>query len=201
VGKNGEDAVEIKYRGFREESLLAVVRELEGLDLKPSEIYAILNLAGAKWRSVQIGKDRGEDVQDEEDSLVFHAATILIMNSTMTENVQLVQLGHASDGERFMLLAISLAMAKLFSSGPSLIRRWLRGGDKKTRRIILAFAIGSNIVVEPKSIDLLVRRIVKSRYGVPFDAGMDISETVIELIDRLGNSGYSCLNPIEDTIE
>jgi len=193
--------VEIKYRGFREESLLAVVRELEGLDLKPSEIYAILNLAGAKWRSVQIGKDRGEDVQDEEDSLVFHAATILIMNSTMTENVQLVQLGHASDGERFMLLAISLAMAKLFSSGPSLIRRWLRGGDKKTRRIILAFAIGSNIVVEPKSIDLLVRRIVKSRYGVPFDAGMDISETVIELIDRLGNSGYSCLNPIEDTIE
>ena len=193
--------MEIKYRGFREESLLAVVRELEGLDLKPSEIYAILNLAGAKWRSVQIGKDRGEDVQDEEDSLVFHAATILIMNSTMTENVQLVQLGHASDGERFMLLAISLAMAKLFSSGPSLIRRWLRGGDKKTRRIILAFAIGSNIVVEPKSIDLLVRRIVKSRYGVPFDAGMDISETVIELIDRLGNSGYSCLNPIEDTIE
>jgi hypothetical protein len=191
----------MKYRGFKEETLLAAVRELEGLGLKPPDVYAILNLAGAKWRSVQIRERRGEEFQDEEDSRVFHEATVALMKSTMTETQQLAMLGHSSEGERFMFLAISLTMSRLFSRGPSLIRKWIRAGDGETRRIILSFAMGSSIIVEPSAVDYLLQRIVKFRYGVLFDSARDISDAIMEVIKRLGNSGNSCLNPIADAMK
>lgn len=188
----------MKYRGFREETLLAAVQQLEGLGLTPSEVHAVLNLAGAKWRSVQIREGRGNEVQEEEDSQVFHEATVALMNSTMTENQELAELGHAVEGERFMLLAISLTIGKLFSRGPKSIRRWLRAGDRKTREIILSFAMGSSILIESAAIDTLMYRIVKFRYGAQLDENKDISDSVIQIIEKLGNAGYQCLKPIAE---
>ena len=190
----------MKYRGFREETLLAAGRELEGLGLKPSEIHAVLNLAGAKWRAVQINEGRGNEAQEEEDSRVFHEATVTVMQSTMTENMRLVQLLHATEGERFMFLAISLTLGELFSRGPRSIRRWLHAGDRKTREVVLSFAIGSSIIVDPRAMDVLFDRIVRFRYGAPFDSGVDVSESVLAVIARLGKAGYACLNPITDTM-
>ncbi|MGA2545517.1 MAG: hypothetical protein ABSF43_03130 [Rectinemataceae bacterium] len=190
----------MKYRGFREETLLPSFHKLKALGLSSNEAYAILNLDGAKWRSVQIRESRGNEYQEEEDGRVFHEATVALMNSTMTETQQLAMLGHATEGERFMLVAISIALNKLFSRSPSSIRKWLRAGDKETRKIILSFAIGSSIIVEPQAIDILMHRIVKLRYGVVFDSGSDISDSVIEVIETLGTSGYSCLKPIADTL-
>jgi hypothetical protein len=189
----------MKYRGFREETLLVAGQELEGLGLKPSEVHAVMNLAGAKWRAVQVQEGRGNESQDEEDSQVFHEATVSVMQSTMTENMQLVNLLHAAEGERFMFLAISLTLSRLFSRGPRSIRKWLRAGDKKAREVTLAFAIGSSIIIDPRAIDLLFDRIVRFRYGTPFDSGEDVSGPVLAVIGRLGKSGYSCLNPITDT--
>jgi hypothetical protein len=190
------DSTRMKYRGFREETLLAASRELEALGLRPSELHSILNLAGAKWRSVQMREGRGEEFQSEEDSRVFHEATVSLMKSTMAETQQLAELVHTTEGERLMLLAISITMNRLFLRGPVSIRRWLRAGDRETRKIILSFAMGSSIIVDPLAIDILMHRIVKFRYGVQFDRGVDISESIIAIITRLGNSGYSCLNPI-----
>jgi hypothetical protein len=190
----------MKYRGFREETLLPSFHELKALGLSSNEAYAILNLAGAKWRSVQIREGRGNEYQEEEDGRVFHEATVALMNATMTETQQLAMLGHAAEGERFMVAAISITLNRLFSRGPSSIRRWLRAGDKETRKIILSFAIGSCIIVEPQAIDILLRRIVKLRYGVVFESGNDISDSIIEVVEKLGTSGYSCLKPIEDTL-
>jgi hypothetical protein len=188
----------MKYRGFREETLLAAVAELDALGMKPSEIHAVINLAGAKWRSVQIREGRGDEFQDEEDSRVFHEATVSLMKSTMSETQKLAVLGHASEGERFMLLAISITLQQLFSRGPRLVRDWLAAGEKRKRKVVLAFAMGSSIIVEPQAIDILMHRIVKFRYGVPFDGGKDISAAVISVVDRLGHAGYACLNPIAD---
>jgi hypothetical protein len=190
----------MKYRGFREETLLSAAHDLEALGLKPSEVYAILNLAGAKWRSVQIREGRIDEIQEQGDGRIFHEATISLMKNTMAANQQLALIGHTADGERFMLLAISVTMNKLFTQGSSSIRKWLRAGDQNTNRIILSFAIGSSIIVEPNAIDLLTRRIVKFRYGLAFDSAKDISDPIIEVIEKLGNSGYLCLKPITDAM-
>jgi hypothetical protein len=191
----------MKYRGFREETLLAAARELESLELKPAEVYAILNLAGAKWRSVQIREGRGDEAYEEEDGQVFHEATVALMKATMAENQQLAELGHTTDGERFMLLAISITMNKLFLRGPRSIRKWLGSGDGDTRKIILSFAMGSSIIVESGAIGILIRRIVKFRYGAISGFGKDVSDSIIEIIEKLGNSGYSCLKPITDSMK
>jgi hypothetical protein len=191
----------MKYRGFREDLFLAAARELEGLGLKASEVHAILNLAGAKWRAVQIREGRGYEYQDEADGRLFHDATLALMQATMTETQRLAELGHSPEGERFMLLAISITLNELFSRGPKSIRRWIRSGDQEKNRIVLSFAIGSTIIVEPQAIDILMHRIVKFRYGAIFDAGKDVSGAVLEVIERLGNAGYSCLKPIADSME
>ena len=190
----------MKYRGFREEILLSTYGELEALGLKPAEAYAILDLAGAKWRSVQISEGRGDEYQDDYDNQVFHEATIALMRATMPENQQLAELGHTKDGERFMLLAISITVNWLFLRGPKSVRKWLQAGERKTREIILSFAMGSSIIVEPSAIDVLMRRIVKFRYEV-FDQEKDISDSIIGIIEKLGASGYSCLKPITDALK
>jgi hypothetical protein len=190
----------MKYQGFREETLLSSFHDLEALGLSSNEACAILNLAGAKWRSVQIREGRSNEIQEQIDGRVFHEATVALMNSTMTETQQLALLGHAGEGERFMLVAISVTLNRLFSRGPTSIRKWLRAGDRKTREVILSFAIGSCIIIEPQAIDILMHRIVKLRYGVVFDSGNDISDSIIEVIEKLGTSGYSCLKPITDTM-
>lgn len=181
--------------------MLAAARELESLELKPAEVYAILNLAGAKWRSVQIREGRGDEAYEEEDGQVFHEATVALMKATMAENQQLAELGHTTEGERFMLLAISITMNQLFLRGPRSIRKWLSSGDKETRKIILSFAMGSSIIVESGAIGILIRRIVKFRYGAISDSGKDPSDSIIEIIEKLGNSGYSCLKPITDSMK
>ncbi len=191
----------MKYRGFREDILLSAYHELKALGLKPSEACAVLDLAGAKWRSVQIREGRGDEYQDEYDSQVFHEATVALMQATMSEAQRLALLGHSSEGERFMLLAISLTLNELFTRGSSSIRNWLRTGDKETRRIVLSFAIGSTIIVEPGAIDFLMRRIIALRYGVLFESGKDVSDSIIQIIEKLGNAGYSCLNPIADAMK
>lgn len=179
--------------------MCSAFKDLKALGLKAPEAYAILNLAGAKWRSVQIREGRGDEFQDEDDSQVFHEATVALMKSTMTETQQLALLGHATEGERFMLLGISITLHRLFSRGPGAIRKWLRSGDRQTRKIILSFAMGSSILVEPGAIDILMRRIVKFRYGTLLEGEKDISDSVIQTIERLGSSGYACLKPISDT--
>lgn len=189
------------YRGFRAEPLLAVSHQLEGLGLKSAEVHAILNLAGAKWRSVQIREGRGNELQDPEDGRVFHEATVALMRSVMDETNRLALLNHSTDGERFMLLAISITLNGLLVDGGKSIRRWLRAGDKKGREAVLSFAIGASIVVEPRAIDVLLRNLVKFRYGVQFDSREDISGPIIECIDGLGNSGFSVLNSIVDAIK
>ena len=189
----------MKYRGFREEPLLVAVRELEALGLMPSEVHAILNLAGAKWRSVQIREGRANEYQDQEDARVFRKATMALMKTTMSETQELALLAHSSEGERFMLLAIAIAMGRLFVRGSASIREWLREGDEETRKVILSFAIGSSIIVEPQAIDGLMYRIVRLRYGAQIDASGDVSDAVLGIVERLGNSGYACLKPITDT--
>ncbi len=188
----------MKYRGFRKETLLAAVQELESLGLKPSEVNAILNLAGAKWRAVQIREGRGEELQDEEDSLVFHEATVAIMQATMAGIQQLAKLGHSTEGERFMLLGISIAMNGLFSRGHGPIGRWLRGGDRKAKETVLSFAMGASVLAEAQAIDSLVQSVVMFRYGVKFEEERDLSAPILAVIGKLGNSGYACLNPVVD---
>ena len=189
----------MKYRGFRQETLVSAFKELELLGLSAVEAYAILNLAGAKWRSVQIREGRVEESQDEEDSRIFRKATLSLMKSTMTVTQELAQLAHASEAERFMLASIAVTLNRLYTRGPKSIRDWLRSGEVEARKILLSFAIGSSILVDPQAIDFLTRRIVEFRYGARFPADGDPAEAILALIDRLGNSGYACLKPIADT--
>jgi hypothetical protein len=100
-----------------------------------------------------------------------------------------------------MFLAISLTLSRLYSHGPSSIREWLEDGDKESRKVILSFAIGSCIIVDREAIDFFFGRIIKFRYGSPFDSGKDISDSVIAVIEKLGKAGYKCLNPITDASE
>jgi hypothetical protein len=189
----------MKYRGFREEALIPAFKELEALGLKPAEAWAILNLAGAKWRSVQIREGRVDEYQDEGDSRVFRDATVALMKTTMTESQELARLVHAAEAERFMLAAIAITIDRLFSRGPKSIRKWLGEGEEETRKVVLSFAMGSSILVEPQAIDILVRRIVEFRYGTRAAAEEDIGDALVGLIERLGNSGYACLKPIAGT--
>ena len=76
----------------------------------------------------------------------------------------------------------------------------MHAGDRKTREVVLSFAIGSSIIVDPRAMDVLFDRIVRFRYGAPFDSGVDVSESVLAVIARLGKAGYACLNPITDTM-
>ena len=46
-----------------------------------------------------------------------------------------------------------------------------------------------------------MRRIVKLRYGALLESGEDQSDSIITIIEKLGNAGYSCLNPIVDAIK
>jgi hypothetical protein len=189
----------MKYRGFREETLIAAFKELESLGLKTADAWAILNLAGAKWRSVQIREGRADEYQDEGDSRVFHDATVSLMNTTMTESRELALLAHAAEVERFMLAAIAITIDRLFTRGSKPIRKWLREGEEETRKVVLAFAMGSSILVEPQAIDLLLRRIVEFRYGARAEEDEGVGDALIGLIERLGDSGYACLKPIADT--
>lgn len=189
------------YRGFRKEALLEAARELEALGLGPGAVYAAMNLAGAKWRSVQLREGRGYETHAEGDSRVFHTATESVMRSTMETTLKLGQLAHSSEGDRFMFLAISLTLARLFSRGPRAIRDWLKEGDEETRKVILSFAIGSSIIVEERSIDYFFDRILKFRYAITFDSGKDCSKQVLAVIERLGMAGYAILNPAKGNLE
>ncbi len=183
------------YRGFREESLLEAAKELEALGLGPGSIYAAMNLAGAKWRSVQLREGRRYETHAEEDSRVFHKATESVMKSTMETTLRLSQLAHCSEGDRFMFLAIGLTLARLFSRGPRSIRDWLKEGDVESRKVILAFAIGSSIIVEESSIDYFFRRILEFRFGVGFESLKDETPGILGVVGRLGQAGYAILNP------
>lgn len=54
-----------RYRGFNEEKLIRASKEFEALGMKPSEVYAAMNLAGAKWRSVQRYNGRKDEAHEE----------------------------------------------------------------------------------------------------------------------------------------
>lgn len=191
----------MNYRGFKEEKLLKAAKEFEALGMKPSEIYAAMDMAGVKWRSIQIREERENESFEDMDGHVFHEATKAAMNSTMVVTAQLAKLGHATEGERFMFSGIGLNLNSHFSRGSGLIRTWLEIGDRESRKMILSFAIGSCILVEPKFIDIFFERIIRFRYGTPFESDKDISEQVLAVIDRLGKAGYSILNPVNDAIE
>jgi len=188
----------MKYHGFRTETLTKAAKRLAALGLAPSEVCAAMNLAGAKWRAAQIEKDRDDESYEESDRRVYLLATKSLMNSTMSATMLLSNLGHATEGEKFMFLAISLTLNELYSRGPRSIREWLKDGEEETNRVILSFAIGSCIIVEPNMIDYFFSRIVKFRYGRPFDSGQDISGSVLAVVEDLGKAGYSVLNAISD---
>jgi len=190
----------IKYLGFDEEKLLAAAKDLEAIGLRPSEVHAAMNLAGAKWRSVQRREGRKDETHEEGSGRVFQEATQQIMQATMTNAIILGKLGHAAEGEGLMFVAISVTLNKLFLRGPRLIKDWLEEGDPESRRIVLSFAIGSCIIVNAEGIDIFFDRIVRSRYGFPFDSGKDVSEAVLDVIGRLGKAGYEILNAVSDSI-
>ena len=112
----------MNYRGFKEDKLLKAAKEFEALGMKPTEIYAAMDMAGVKWRSIQILEERGNESHGDIDGHVFHEATKAEMNSTMAFTAQLAKLSHASEGERFMFLGISLSMSQLFTKGPKVVR-------------------------------------------------------------------------------
>ncbi|MEI6388012.1 MAG: hypothetical protein WCQ50_15390 [Spirochaetota bacterium] len=190
-----------RYRGFKEEKLTRVSKEFEALGMMPSEIYAAMNLAGAKWRSVQRHNGRKDEAHEEEDGRVFQTAIRYVMQATMTETLQLGKLAHATEGERFMFLAISITLNRLFTRGPRRIREWLEEGEVEERKVLLSFAIGSCIIVADNSIDYFFARIVGFRYGSSFDSGNDIADAVLHVIGKIGISGSSILNPVTDEID
>ena len=197
----GKGIFSMNYRGFKEEKLLKAVKELEALGMKPSEIYASLDMAGVKWRSIQIKQGRKNEAHEDVDGHVFLEATKAVMQSTMVVTADLAKLGHSTEAERFMFSGIGLNLSDLFLRGPKIVRTWLLNGDVESRKAILSFAIGSCILIEPNFMDMFFERIVRFRYGSPFESDRDISDKVLTIIDRLGKAGYSILNPIEDSME
>jgi hypothetical protein len=187
----------MKYRGFNEEPLLAAVKQLEDLGLPLRQIYPIVNVAGAKWRSVQITENRQGEIQDSTTGPIFQKATIAFMQETMRENQALAALGHTDEVDRFMLLAMGVAFDRLVSGGPGSLTEWLGGGKRKKRKTILAFAMGSNILVEAAAIDTMIGRIIQGRYA---DPDRDLATPILSVIEGLGHAGYACLRPIGDRL-
>jgi hypothetical protein len=185
----------MKYRGFNEAPLVEAVRDLEAHGLSLTQIHPLINVAGAKWRAIQIRESRFDEIQDAWDNTIFHQATITLMQATMKENQKLAKLGHAKEFDRFILLAMGFAFAELVASGPPTIVNWLKDGDTERRKIVLAFATGSYIMVDPDALDAMIHRIVHARFDDP-----EITSYVIATIHRLGNAGYACLNPVPDTL-
>jgi len=190
-----------RYLGFDEGKLLAAAKELTAIGLRPPEVYAAMNLAGAKWRAVQVKEGRSQEAHVERDSLVFQKASKYILQTTMTTTIQLGKLGHAVEGERFMFIAISATFNMLLTRGPRSIREWLEEGDTEARKFILPFAVGSFILLESDGIDFFFDRMVRFRYGFPFDAGKDVTAPVLGVIGSLGKAGYGILKPITDSID
>jgi hypothetical protein len=188
----------MKYQGFREGKLLSVAKELQRIGLKPSEVYAIMNLAGAKWRSVQLREGQENETYDESDGRVFSEATSYSMKHTMENAIMLGNLTHTSEGERLMLLSIGVTLNRLFTRGSRTVREWLENGDVESRKIVLSFAIGSCIIVDVRMIDVFFKQLIKFRYGTPFDGDKDISDQILASVERLGNAGYSVLQPISE---
>jgi hypothetical protein len=186
----------MKYQGFREEKLLSAAKELLDLGLKPSEVYAVMNLAGAKWRSVQLIEGQKNESYEESDGRVFSEATSYAMKHTMENAVMLGNLTRTSEGERLMFLSIGLTLNRLFTRGSRAVREWLANGDAESRKVILSFAIGSCIIVDVRMIDPFFTQMIKFRYGTPFEGDKDISDQILALVERLGNAGYSVLQPL-----
>jgi hypothetical protein len=186
----------MKYQGFREEKLLSQAKELLNLGLKPSEVYTVMNLAGAKWRSVQLIEGQKNESYEESDGRVFSAATSYAMKHTMENAVMLGNLTHTSEGERLMFLSIGLTLSRLFTRGSRAVREWLANGDVESRKFVLSFAIGSCIIVDARMIDAFFKQMIKFRYGTPFEGDKDVSDQVLASVERLGNAGYSVLQPI-----
>ncbi|MEI6876388.1 MAG: hypothetical protein WCL50_14810 [Spirochaetota bacterium] len=184
----------MKYRGFNEAPLLEAVKDLEDQDLPLAQIYPIVNLAGVKWRSDQAKESRPDEILDSWDSSIFQSSTIAFMNSTMKENQKLAKLGHTKEFDRFMLLAIGLSFNTIITAGSPLVMNWLKDGDTEKRRIVLAFAMGSYILVDSDAIDVMIHRIVHARYE-----NTEIASFIIATIHSLGSAGHACLNSIPDT--
>ncbi|MEI6874752.1 MAG: hypothetical protein WCL50_06440 [Spirochaetota bacterium] len=184
-----------KYRGFNEALLLDAVRELEELGLTENQIYPVLHLAGAKWRSVQIRENRLNEIQDPKTSVMLQSATVAFMRSTMGANQQLAKLGHSSEFDRFMFSAISIAFGDLVNEGGTTIAKWLKAGDRQKRKVVLAFAMGASILVDSGAIDTLFHRVIQARFE---SADNEVAAPILLLIDRLGNAGYDCLKPVSD---
>lgn len=191
----------MRYQGFREKKLLSAAEELKAFGLKPSEVFAVMNLAGAKWRSVQIREGRANESYEESDGRVFSEATAYAMKHTMENAIMLGNLAHASDGGRLMFLSVGLTLNGLYSRGSRAVKEWLEDGDAEVRKVILSFAIGSCIIVDARMIDVFFERMIKFRYGTPFDGEKDSSDLILASVERLGNAGYSVLYPLSETEE
>ncbi|MEI6873727.1 MAG: hypothetical protein WCL50_01210 [Spirochaetota bacterium] len=181
----------MKYRGFNEVPLLAAQKDLEDIHLSLPQIYPIINLAGMEWRSNQVLGKRHDEILDIWDSAFFQTATFAFMDMAMKENRKLAKLGHTKEFDRFMLLAMDLAFNILSTSDSSVAVNWLIDGDSEKRKIILAFAMGSFVLVDSDAIDLMIDPIIHGRYE-----SSEIASYVIEVIHKLRNAGYACLNPV-----
>ena len=185
----------MKYQGFHEERLLLAAKELETLGLKSSEVYAVMNLAGAKWRSVQLRKGRSNESYAERDGQVFHEAVVYTMKHTMENTALFGKLTHAAESQQLMFLAVGLTLNRLFTRGSKAVLEWLKDGDVESRKIVLSFAIGSCIIMDARFIDIFFEQMVRFRYGTPFEAGNDISDQILAAVDKLGKAGNSVLLP------
>ena len=81
-----------------------------------------MNLAGAKWRSVQLRKGQKNESYDESDTRIFSEATTYSMKHTMENAIILGNLTHTSEGERLMFLSIGLTLNRVFTRGSRSVR-------------------------------------------------------------------------------
>jgi hypothetical protein len=188
----------MRYDGFNEEFLFEGYTELKDLGLPSFEIYPILHLAGAKWRSVQFQQQKHDDVYDGQISAILSHLTKLFLNMTMVENYELSKLLHTEDFTRCMLLSIGISFGQIAKRNSPIIGPWLRSGDIRRRRSTLAFAIGSSIIVEDGAIDGMMSQIVESRYVMMPETEKKVADSIVAFIERLGNAGSECLNPVAD---
>jgi len=188
------------YRGFNEGKLLSAAKEFEALGLSPQQVYPLMNAAGAKWRSIQVREKRNEESQDRAIMTVLQKVAAGFMQATMTANQELARLGHAEEVEKYLLLAVGIAYNELLTSGPSVVKRWIKAGDAERRKYVLAFALGSCILIEAEAADQMVLRMVRARYAPSFDSGSGLAEALASAIDRLATSGYAILLPVLDPL-
>jgi hypothetical protein len=188
----------MKYQGFNEDFICDAYNELASIGLSQNEIYPIIYIAGAKWQSRQSKMNRHDVLFDRQIAIIIAQQTRLFLQTIMSEVQKLAELSHASDLWRYMLLAIDIAFGETARTDSPMIGDWLKSGEVNTRKALFAFSMGAGIVVTDPNFDTLIRQMVKARYVQLPESHADLSGAILKFIEKTGDAGYSCLNPVED---